>query len=239
MKKVLYIILVLGFSLTIISCAEKEESTTTDTPANTSSDNSSTSTAGYTRENLPDETTVDLPSTLTGAAISSRTAYASLSNSIGLLQIQYSIRFMKLNLAVPEYYMTFFDAAISQSKMSTGNCYVAGEIEVTFTAEMFQALKDVYSKVDSEMSVSDNSSFSAMVGSKISNSNFPVSYGTTTNRGFGKNISIGTRGTTCSGTAVSSVESLIMWSDNGSKLQYTFDMGSSSQIFFGTLAYDG
>ena len=96
MKKVLYIILVLGFSLTIISCAEKEESTTTDTPANTSSDDSSTSKAGYTRENLPDETTVDLPSTLTGAAISSRTAYASLSDSLGLVQVQNSVRFMKL-----------------------------------------------------------------------------------------------------------------------------------------------
>ena len=41
MKKVLYIILVLGFSLTIISCAEKEESTTTATAAITSSDDTS------------------------------------------------------------------------------------------------------------------------------------------------------------------------------------------------------
>jgi hypothetical protein len=35
MKNILYIILVSGFSLTIISCAEKEESTTTDTTATT------------------------------------------------------------------------------------------------------------------------------------------------------------------------------------------------------------
>ena len=97
MKKVLYIILVLGFSLTIISCAEKEEEST----AKTSSDDSSTSTAGYTRENLPDETTVDLPSTLTGAAISSRTAYASLSDSMGLGLVQGSIAIMKKILALP------------------------------------------------------------------------------------------------------------------------------------------
>ena len=46
MKKVLYIILVLGFSLTIISCAEKEESTTTDTTAVTSSDGTSDDSSG-------------------------------------------------------------------------------------------------------------------------------------------------------------------------------------------------
>ena len=131
MKKVLYIILVLGFSLNILSCAEKEESTTTDdTPANTSSDDSSddssTSTAGYTRENLPDETTVKLPSTLTGTAISSRTAYASLSNSIGLLQMQNSVVFMKLFLTQAEFNLILMDAAISQSKLSLGNCYEAG-----------------------------------------------------------------------------------------------------------------
>ena len=239
MKKVLYIILVLGFSLTIISCAEKEESTTTDdTPANTSSDESSTTTAGYTRENLPDETIVDLPSTLTGAAISSRTAYASLSYSQGLYVMQSAIEMIKLILALPEYYMIFYDVAISQSKMTAGNCYAAGEIEITFTAEMYQAIKDEFSKTDSEMSASDNSKYSAKVGTQISIP-FPASYGTTTNRGFDKIISIGSSDATCSGSAVSSVQSLIMWTDNGSKLQYTFDLGSSSRILHGTLAYDG
>ena len=239
MKKILKIILVLGFSLTIISCAEKEESTTTDdTPANTSSDDSSTSTAGYTRENLPDETIVDLPSTLTGAAISSRTAYASLSDSMGLVWMQFSVLLMKSILALPEYYMTFYDVAISQSKMTAGNCYAAGEIEITFTAEMYQAIKDEFSKTDSEMSADDISKYSAKVGTQISIP-FPASYGTTTNRGFDKIISIGSSDATCSGTAVSSVQSLIMWTDNNSKLQYSFDFGSSSQIFFGTLAYDG
>ena len=233
MKNSIVSLTIVIFTLIILNSCKK------DSGSSGSTSSSSSSTEGYTRETIPANTTVSLPGTLTGKTSSSRTAYASLSNSLGLLQMQGTVTIMKLILAIPEFYMTFFDAAISQSKMSTGNCYAAGEIELTFTAEMFQALKDVYSKVDSEMSVSDNSSFSAMVGSKISNSNFPVSYGTTTNRGFGKNISIGTRGTTCSGTAVSSVESLIMWSDNGSKLQYTFDMGSSSQIFFGTLAYDG
>ena len=237
MKKVLYIILVLGFSLTIISCAEKEESTTTDTPANTSSDNSSTSTAGYTRENLPDETTVDLPSTLTGAAISSRTAYASLSNSIGVLQMQNSITLMKLILTQAEFNLILMDAAISQSKFSVGNCYAAGEIKVTFTAEMLQAIKDVYSKLDSEMSSSDLSTYSDMVGTEISNST--VSYVSTSNRVFDKVLTIGSSGSTCSGTTVSSVDEVMMWSDNGNKLQYTFDFGTSSQTFYGTLAYDG
>ena len=236
MKNSIVSLTIVIFTLIILNSCKKDSGSS---GSSGSTSSSSSSTEGYTRETIPANTTVSLPGTLTGKTSSSRTAYASLSSSLGLLQMQGTVTIMKLILAIPEFYMTFFDAAISQSKMSTGNCYAAGEIEVTFTAEMFQALKDVYSKVDSEMSVSDNSSFSAMVGSKISNSNFPVSYGTTTNRGFGKNISIGTHGTTCSGTAVSSVESLIMWSDNGSKLQYTFDMGSSSQIFFGTLAYDG
>ena len=236
MKNSIVSLTIVIFTLIILNSCKKDSGSS---GSSGSTSSSSSSTEGYTRETIPANTTVSLPGTLTGKTSSSRTAYASLSNSLGLLQMQGTVTIMKLILAIPEFYMTFFDAAISQSKMSTGNCYAAGEIEVTFTAEMFQALKDVYAKVDSEMAVSDNSSFFAMVGSKISNSNFPVSYGTTTNRGFGKNISIGTRGTTCSGTAVSSVESLIMWSDNGSKLQYTFDMGSSSQIFFGTLAYDG
>ena len=242
MKKVLYIILVLGFSLTIISCAEKEESTTTDdTPANTSSDDSSddssTATAGYTRENLPDETTVKLPSTLTGTAISSRTAYASLDQSLGLLQVRNSVVFMKLFLTQAEFNLILMDAAISQSKVSVGNCYAAGELELTFTAEMLQALKDVYSKLDSEMSADDISLYSTMVGTEISNPT--VSYVSTSNRGFDKVVTIGSSGSTCSGTTVSSVEEVMMWSDNGNKLQYTFDFGSSDDILFGTLAYDG
>jgi len=235
MKNSIILVTIILFTLIIFnSCAKKDSSSS----GSTSSSSSSTSTEGYTRENLPANTTVSLPSTLTGTASSSRTAYAPLSNSLGLLQMQASVTMMKLILSLPEFYMTFYDAAISQSKMSAGNCYAAGEIEVTFTAEMFQAIKDVYSKIDSEMSASDNSSFSAMVGTQI-NIPFPASYGTTTNRGFDKIISIGSSGATCSGTAVSSVQSLIMWTDNGSKLQYTFDFGSSSQIFFGTLAYDG
>jgi len=238
MKNSIILVTIILFTLIIFnSCAKKDEGSS-GSSGSSSSSSSSTSTEGYTRENLPANTTVSLPSTLTGTASSSRTAYATLSNSLGLLQMQGSVTMMKLILSLPEFYMTFYDAAISQSKMSAGNCYAAGEIEVTFTAEMFQAIKDVYSKIDSEMSASDNSSFSAMVGTQI-NIPFPASYGTTTNRGFDKIISIGSSGATCSGTAVSSVQSLIMWTDNGSKLQYTFDFGSSSQIFFGTLAYDG
>ena len=232
MKNSIILVTIILFTLIIFSSCKK------DSGSSGSSGSSSSSVSGYKRENIPADTTVSLPSTLTGTASSSRTAYASLSNSMGLLQMQASVTMMKLILSLPEFYMTFYDAAISQSKMSAGNCYAAGEIEVTFTAEMFQAIKDVYSKIDSEMSASDNSSFSAMVGTQ-KNIPFPASYGTTTNRGFDKIISIGSSGATCSGTAVSSVQSLIMWTDNGSKLQYTFDFGSSSQIFFGTLAYDG
>ena len=206
MKDIFRILLISLFSLIIISCAEKEESTTTDdTPANTSSDESSTTTAGYTRENLPDETIVDLPSTITGTAISSRTAYASLSYSQGLYVMQSAIEMIKLILAIPEYYMIFYDVAISQSKMTAGNCYAAGEIEITFTAEMYQAIKDEFSKIDSEMSASENSKYSAMVGTQISIP-FPASYGTTTNRGLDKIISIGSSGATCSGSEVSSVQ---------------------------------
>ena len=129
------------------------------------------------------------------------------------------------------------DAAISQSKISVGNCYAAGEKELTFTAEMLQALKDVYSKLDSEMPSSDLSTYSDMVGTEISNPT--ISYVSTSNRGFDKVLTIGSSGSTCSGTTVSSVEEVMMWSDNGNKLQYTFDFGTSSQAFFGTLAYDG
>ncbi len=238
MKNSIILVTIILFTLIIFnSCAKKDEGSS-GSSGSSSSSSSSTSTEGYTRENIPAKTTVSLPSTLTATASSSRTAYATLSNSLGLSQMQGSVTMMKLILSLPEFYMTFYDAAISQSKMSAGNCYAAGEIEVTFTAEMFQAINDVYSKIDSEMSASDNSSFSAMVGTQI-NIPFPASYGTTTNRGFDKIISIGSSGATCSGTAVSSAQSLIMWTDNGSKLQYTFDFGSSSQIFFGTLAYDG
>ena len=238
MKNSIILVTIILFTLIIFnSCAKKDEGSS-GSSGSSSSSSSSTSTEGYTRENIPAKTTVSLPSTLTATASASRTAYASLSSSMGLLQMQASVTMMKLILSLPEFYMTFYDAAISQSKMTAGNCYAAGEIEITFTAEMFQAIKDVYSKIDSEMSASDLSSFSAMVGTQI-NIPFPASYGTTTNRGFDKIISIGSSGATCSDTAVSSVQSLIMWTDNGSKLQYTFDFGSISQIFFGTLAYDG
>ena len=235
MKNSIISLTIVIFTLIILNSCKKDSGSS---GSSGSTSSSSSSTEGYTRETIPANTTVSLPGTLTGKTSSSRTAYASLSSSLGLLQMQGTVTIMKLILAIPEFYMTFFDAAISQSKMSTGNCYAAGEIEVTFTAEMFQALKDVYSKVDSEMSASEISSYSAKVGSQI-NIPFAASYGTTTNRGFDKTISMGSSNATCSGSAVSSVQSLIMWTDNGSKLQYTFDLSPSSGKFFGTLAYDG
>ena len=179
MNKLLNIILISFFCFIVISCSSSSDSSSGTTST------ASSSTEGYKRESIPSETTVSLPSTLTGTTSSSRTAYAPLSNSYGPNYIQLSVSMMKMILGLAEFYMTFFDAAISQSIMSTGNCYEAGTIDITFTAEMLQALKNVYSKIDSEMSASDESSFSAMVGTQINNPT-AVSYVTTTNRGFEK-----------------------------------------------------
>jgi hypothetical protein len=104
---------------------------------------------------------------------------------------------------------------------------------------MLQALKDVYSKLDSEMPTSVLSYYSPMVGTQISNDDFPVSYATTSDNGFEKILTVGSVGATCSGTAVSSIDEVMMWTDNGSKLQYTFDFSTSDGVNFGTLAYDG
>jgi len=212
-------------------CAKKEES----------SSSSSSTTTGYTRTTMPAKTSVSLPSTLTSkASSSSRTAYAAMSASLGAGQAQSAVLMMKYMLVNVELNMIIMDAAISQSAMTIGNCYAAGAIKVNFTAEMYQGLKDVFSKVDAEMSTSELSTYSAMVGTQMGNDAFPVSYVTTTDRGFEKKLTLGSEGATCSGTAVSAIDEVIMWTDNGSKLQYSFDSGSSSEgVNFGTLAYDG
>ena len=247
------VVLVLLTLMIFSGCAKKDS---------TSSSASST-TEGYTRETMPANTAVKLPSSLTTkASSSSRTAYApmsdsisppssltskssssrtanaSLDNSMGLLQIQNSVSHMKLFLSKAESTMTIWDAAISQSKMSVGNCYAANEVTVTFTEEMLQSLKDVFSKIDSEMSSDDLAKYSSWVGTEIVNT-VPISYVTTTNRDFDKILNFGSSSASCSGTAVSYIDEVIMWSDNKNKLQYTFDLNSSSQVFFGTLAYDG
>jgi len=229
MNKILYIVLISLFSLTIISCAKK------------SSDDSSSSgsTEAYKRETMPDTTTVTLPDTLTGDTSSaSRTAYASLDKSYGVYQVQYAVGLMKYMLLNAEFDMIIIDAAISQSKLSLGKCYEAGTIKVSFTAEMLQALKDVYSKIDMEMSTSELSAYSDLVGTQISNDDWPASYATTSDNGFEKIGTAGSVGATCSGTAVSSIDGVMMWTDNGSKLQYTFDFSTSDVVNFGTLAYD-
>ena len=217
-------------------CAKEDSSS-----ASSASSASSSTTTGYTRQNMPAKTSVSLPSTLTSkASSSSRTAYASMSTSLGAAQAQSSVMMMKYMLVNVELNMILMDAAISQSAMSIGNCYAAGAIKINFTAEMFQALKDVFSKVDAEMSTSELSTYSAMVGTEMGNDAFPISYVTTTDRGFEKKLTLGTESATCSGTAVSAIDEVMMWTDNGSKLQYSFDFGSSSEgVNFGTLAYDG
>ena len=227
-------IIPLLLTLIIISgCAKKDSSS--------ASSASSSTTTGYTRQTMPAKTSVSLPSTLTSkASSSSRTAYASMSTSLGAGQAQSSVMMMKYMLVNVELNMIIMDAAISQSAMSIDNCYAAGAIKVNFTAEMYQALKDVFSKVDAEMSTSELSTYSAMVGTEMGNDAFPVSYVTTTDRGFEKKLTLGSEGATCSGTAVSATDEVMMWTDNGSKLQYSFDFGSSSGgVNFGTLAYDG
>ena len=188
---------------------------------------------------MPDTTTVTLPDTLTGDTSSaSRTAYASLDKSYGVYQVQYAVGLMKYMLLNAEFDMIIIDAAISQSKLSLGKCYEAGTIKVSFTAEMLQALKDVYSKIDMEMSTSELSAYSDLVGTEISNDDWPASYATTSDNGFEKIGTAGSVGATCSGTAVSSIDGVMMWTDNGSKLQYTFDFSTSDVVNFGTLAYD-
>ena len=230
MKDIFRILLISLLSFTIISCAKKSSD---------DSNSSSATTEAYKRETLPSDTSVSLPDTLTGGTTSaSRTAYASLDESVGVSQVQLAVSMMKYMLLNAEFDMIIIDAAISQSKLSLGSCYEAGTIEISFTAEMLQALKDVYSKIDSEMSASDLSAYSAMVGTQISNDDFPVSYVTTSDRGFEKILTVGDVGATCSGATVSSIDEVMMWTDNGSKLQYTFDFSTSDLVNFGTLAYD-
>ncbi len=158
MKKILHIILISLFSLTIISCAKKSSD---------DSSSSSATTEAYKRETIPDTTTVILPDTLTGGTTSSsRTAYLSMDKSIGVTQVRVGVSMMKYMLINAEFNLILMDAAISQSKLSLGNCYEAGTIEISLTAEMLQALKDVYSKIDMEMPTSELSTFSAMVGTQ-------------------------------------------------------------------------
>ena len=229
MSKILYIFLIFIFSLIILSCKKSSDDSST----------TSTTTEGYKKETLPDTTTVSLPNTLTGNTSStSRTAYASLDKSYGVYQVQYAVSLMKYMLLNAEFDMMIIDAAISQSQLSLGNCYEAGKIKVSFTAEMLQALKDVYSKIDMEMSTSELSYYSALVGTEISNDDWPASYATTSDNGFEKIATAGSVGATCSGSAVSSIEGVMMWTDSGSKLQYTFDFSTSDDVNFGTLAYD-
>lgn len=231
MKYFLQIILISFFTFTIISCAKKSSD---------DSSSSSATTEAYKRETLPSDTSVSLPDTLTaGTSSSSRTAYASLDKSIGVTQVQLAVSMMKYMLINAEFNLILMDAAISQSKLSLGNCYEVGTIEISFTAEMLQALKDVYTKLDSEMSTSELSTFSAMVGTQKGNDDFPVSYATTSIRGFEKILTVGDVGATCSGATVSSIDEVMMWTDNGSKLQYTFDFSTNDGVNLGTLAYDG
>ena len=68
------VILISFFCFIIISCSSSSDS---------SSGTTSSTTEGYTRETMPANTAVQLPSSLTSqASSSSRTAYAPMSDSI-------------------------------------------------------------------------------------------------------------------------------------------------------------
>ena len=77
-------------------CAKKEDSSS-------SASSASSTTSGYTRQTIPNKTSVSLPSTLTSkASSSSRTAYAAMSSSLGTSMAQSSVMMMKYLLVQVE-----------------------------------------------------------------------------------------------------------------------------------------
>ena len=139
-----------------------------------------------------------------------------------------------------EMNMVIFDAGLTQGAMSIGNCYEKGEIKITFTSAMLEAMKQSMAVVDQEMSASDLEQFGAMVGQQMGNDDFAISYSTASETGYDKKLILGSTNSTCSSGVPSSKDEVMMWSDNGNKLKYTFDFGEASYSMtnFGTVAYD-
>ena len=137
-----------------------------------------------------------------------------------------------------EMNMVIFDAGLTQGAMSIGNCYEKGEIKITFTSEMLEAMKQSMAVVDQEMSASDLEQFGAMVGQQMGNDDFAISYSTASETGYEKKLILGSTNSTCSSGVPSSKDEVMMWSDNGNKLKYTFDFGEASYSMsnFGTVA---
>ena len=158
---------------------------------------------------------------------------------MGATQAQTAVMMMKFMLTNVELNMILMDAAIEQGVMAAGNCYEKGNVKISFTSEMLEALKDVFKKVDSEMSAGELSTYTNMVGQQIGNDQMAVSLVSTTKRDFSKILTLGTTNSTYSGTSVSAIDEVMMWSDNGNKLHYTFDYSDSSGSNFGSLTNDG
>ena len=97
MKNSIVSLTIVIFTLIILNSCKKDSGSS---GSSGSASSSSSSTEGYTRETIHANKTVSLPGTLTGKTSSSRTAYASLSNSLGLLQMQGTVTIMKLILAI-------------------------------------------------------------------------------------------------------------------------------------------
>ena len=222
------LLLVVSLGMLAYGCAKSDDS-----------DGSTSSTSAYSRKNLPAKSSNNLPSTLTSKASAGRTAAAAISQSMGANQAQSAVMMMKYMLTNVELNMILMDAAIEQGVMAAGNCYEKGNVKISFTSDMLEALKEVFKKVDSEMSAGELSTYTNMVGQQMGNDQMAVSLVSTTKRDFSKILTLGTTNSTCSGTSVSAIDEVMMWSDNGNKLQYTFDYSDSSGTNFGSLTYDG
>ncbi len=209
-----------------------------------SSEGGSGKTSAYERKNLPAKTANNLPSSLTKGSSSERTAMAAThEQSLGVNQVRTAVDMSKYMMQSVEQNMIIFDAALSEGSMSVGNCYGSGEIKVTFTDAMVEAIKDAMSKVDVEMSAEELSGMQAMVGTQIGNEGFAISYTNPSEAGYDKKLILGSQSSSCtSSTGVPSAkDEVMMWSDDGNKLKYTFDFGTSENggsTNFGTVAYD-
>ena len=65
---------------------------------------------------------------------------------MGANQAQSAVMMMKYMLTNVELNMILMDAAIEQGVMSAGNCYEKGNVKISFTSEMLEALKEVFKR---------------------------------------------------------------------------------------------
>ena len=156
-----------------------------------------------------------MPSTLTSKASSGRSVNAALSN--GANQAQSAVMMMKYMLTSVELNMIIMEAAIEQGSMSVANCYEKGEVKISFTSDMLEGLKEVFKKVDSEMSSGELTTYSNMVGQQMGNDDMAVCIVSNSKRSFSKILTLGTTNSTCSGSSVSAIDEVMIWPDDGNK----------------------